>query len=144
VDREFGLIHLKLQIWFSSTKHVYVYEQEWLSRKLPAHGIKFTKLDNVFVEVGKLERAQAFADRLSSLPWPRTLDRWTRQINSLMKSLLRGSRYYWVAPQVEFATDVVFKSRSVLADLYPRLLRHGMLCCGAKSVLGCLGKEAAK
>lgn len=141
MDREFGLIPLKLQTWFPSTMQVYVNVQEWLSRKLRAHGIKFTKLDNVLVDVEDFERAQAFADRLSSLPWPRILDRWTRQINPLMRSLLRGSHYYWVASQMEYATDVIFKSRSALAELYPRLLRHGMLCCGAKDVMGFLGKK---
>ena len=141
MDREFGLIHLKLQTWFPLTMQVYVNGQEWLSRKLRAHGIGFTKLDNVLVEVDDFERAQAFADRLPSLPWLRMLDRWTRQINPLMKGLLRGNRYYWVASQMEYATDVVIKSRSALADLYPRLLRHAMLCCGAKDVLGFLGKK---
>ncbi len=141
MDREFGLIHLKLQTWFPLTLQVYVNGQEWLSRKLRAHGISFAKLDNVLVEVGDFGRAQAFADRLTSLPWPRILDWWTRQINPLMKSLLRGNHYYWVSSQMEYATDVVFKSRSALAELYPRLLRHGMVCCGAKDVMGFLGKK---
>jgi hypothetical protein len=141
MDKEFGLIHLKIQTWFPLTMQVYVNGQEWLARKLSAHGIGFTKLDNVLVEVEDFERAQAFADRLPSLPWPRILDRWTRQINPLMKPLLRGYQYYWVAAQIEYATDVVFKSRSALAELYPRLLSHGMLCCGAKEVMSFLGRK---
>jgi hypothetical protein len=140
MDREFGLIHLKLQTWFPLTMQVYVNGQEWLARKLKAHGIGFTKLDNVFIGVEDFERAQALADRLPSLDWPRILDRWTRRINPLMKGLLRYLNYYWVTAQSEYATDVVFRGREALRDLYPRLMSHSMLSFGAKDVMGFLGR----
>ena len=141
MDREFGLIHLKLQTWFPMTMQVYVNGQEWLARKLEASGIGFTKLDNVFLDVEDLPRAQALADRLPSLPWPRILDRWTRRINPLMEGILKGMGYYWVTAQSEYATDIIFTSRRALEELYPRLVSHSMLCFGAKEVMGFLGRK---
>ena len=49
-------------------------------------------------------------------------------------------QYYWVTAQSEYATDVIFQSRQALRDLYPRLLSHGLLCLGAKDVMGFLGR----
>jgi hypothetical protein len=140
LEREFGLIHLKLQTWFPLTMQVYVNGQEWLARRLKAQGIGFTKLDNVFIAVEDFERAQALADRLPSLDWPAILEKWTKRINPLTKGLLKHLSYYWVTAQSEYATDVVFRSRQALRELYPRLLSHGLLCLGAKEVMGFLGR----
>ena len=43
MDREFGLMHVKLQTWFPFTVQVYLNGHEWLARKLAARGIAFEK-----------------------------------------------------------------------------------------------------
>jgi hypothetical protein len=58
-----------------------------------------------------------------------------------MKGILRGMDYYWVTTQAEYATDVLFKSRPILRELYPRLISHGTLCFGAKEVMSFLGRK---
>jgi hypothetical protein len=58
-----------------------------------------------------------------------------------MDGVLRDQSYYWVTTQSEYATDLLFKSRPALAELYPRLLSHSTLCFGAKDVIGFLGKK---
>jgi hypothetical protein len=141
MDREFGLIHVKVQTWFPMTMQVYVNGQDWLARKLSAEGIGYTKVDNVFLHVADFERAQVLADRLPSLKWPRILDRWTKRVQPLLAGILKEMSYYWVTTQSEYATDVVFRSRRALQELYPRLLSHGMLCFGAKEVMGFLGRK---
>jgi hypothetical protein len=120
---------------------IYVNGQEWLARKLSANGIGYTKLDNVFIDVKDMERAQAFADRFSSLDWPKILSRHARRANPLMDGILQGQSYYWVTTQSEYATDVLFKNRAALKELYPRLLSHSTLCFGAKDVIGFIGKK---
>ena len=141
IDPQFGLIHVKIQTWFPITIQVYLNGQEWLARKLTANSIRYTMLDNVFIDIEDPARAQAFADRLPSLDWPAILDRYARLVNPFMGDLLRGQRYYWVTAQSEYATDVLFKSRRALKRLYPHLLSHGMLCFGAKEVMGFLGRK---
>ena len=114
MDRKFGLIHVKVQTWFPMAMQIYVNGQEWLARKLSANGIGFTKLDNVFIHVEDLERAQAFADRFTSLDWPTILSRWAPRTNPRMTGILRGQSYYWVTTQSEYATDVAQREFAVL------------------------------
>src|SRR6266540_1876015 len=45
MDRDFGLIHVRLQTWFPLQLQVYVNGHEWLARKLAQHGVRYTKHD---------------------------------------------------------------------------------------------------
>src|SRR5205814_1197353 len=114
---EFGLIHVKLQTWFPMQVQVYVNGHEWLERKLRAHGISFTKQDNVFLRIADAHRAQKLADRFTALNWPRILERYARYVNPLLKNLLQGYQHYWVTSQSEYATDILFKSSADLREL---------------------------
>ena len=141
MDRQFRLIHVKLQTWFPMQIQVYVNGHDWLERKLTANGISFTKHDNVFLRVDDWKRAQRLADRFTGLNWPQILERYARYVNPLLKDLLRGYRHYWVTSQSEYSTDIIFKSSSDLRELFPRLLSHSMLCFGAKDVMSFLGRK---
>ena len=66
MDREFGLMHVKLQTWFPFTVQVYVNGHEWLARKLTARGTAFDKLDNAFVELADAERPATGAGILAA------------------------------------------------------------------------------
>ncbi len=46
MDREFGLIHVRLQTWVPLSLQVYVNGHEWLARKLAPHGVRDPKHDN--------------------------------------------------------------------------------------------------
>jgi hypothetical protein len=141
MDRQFGLIHVKLQTWFPMQIQVYVNGHEWLERKLNANGISFTKHDNVFFRVEDWKRAQELADRFTGLDWPQILERYARYVNPLLKDLLHGYQHYWVTSQSEYSTDIIFKSSSDLRELFPRLLSHSTLCFGAKDVMNFLGRK---
>ena len=56
MDRDFGLMHVKIQSWFPFTMQVYVNGHEWLARKLAKRGIAFRKIDNAFVWLADPER----------------------------------------------------------------------------------------
>jgi hypothetical protein len=141
MDREFGLIHVKLQTWFPMQIQIYVNGHDWLERKLTANGIPFTKHDNVFLRIEDWKRAQKLSDRFTGLNWPWILQRYARYVNPLLKDLLRGYQHYWVTSQSEYSTDIAFKSSSDLRELFPRLLSHSTLCLGAKDVMGFLGRK---
>jgi hypothetical protein len=63
MDRELGLIHLKLQTWFPFQMQVYLNGHEWLARKLDRRGVKYLKVDNAFVRLSNGERAQQISDQ---------------------------------------------------------------------------------
>jgi hypothetical protein len=58
-----------------------------------------------------------------------------------MQDILRDYQCYWVTAQSEDSTDLLFKNRQDLCELYPKLLSHSTLCFGAKEVMNFLGRK---
>ncbi len=141
LDRDFGLLHVKIQTWFPFTVQVYVNGHEWLARKLQRQGIAFEKVDNAFVRVSDVARAQQAARRFWRRDWPTLLAAWARRVNPLLHDWLAGQNYYWVIDQAEFSTDVLFADRTTLAALRPQLYEHAALCFGAEQVMTFLGRK---
>jgi hypothetical protein len=95
LDRDMGLIHVKLQTWFPFRIQVYVNGHEWLQRKLAHHGIKYMKVDNAFVNLGDFEQAQKLADDFERVEWIQVLGRYANQVNPLLREVLEPMQYYW-------------------------------------------------
>jgi hypothetical protein len=142
LDREFGLIHVRIQTWFPFTVQVYVNGHDWLARQLLQHRSGFVQRDNCFTELDDPRLAQRLADRFERIDWVARLDRWARGVNPLLKEpWLRGQGYYWVSDQAEYSTDILFRRREALAALFPRLLRHATLHFSAHDILTFLGRR---
>lgn len=122
MDKELGLIHVRLQSWAPFTMQVYLNGHEWLAKKLDQHGVKYVKEDNAFLWISDIKRAQKFADQIAGKKWPRMLDSLSKRINPLMGNLLGDMNYYWVVDQAEYATDIMFKDKSSLTGLYDKIL----------------------
>lgn len=45
MDRDLGLLHVRVQTWFPLQVQVYLIGHEWLARKLTARGIEHAKID---------------------------------------------------------------------------------------------------
>jgi hypothetical protein len=136
-----GLIHVKIETWFPLTMQVYVNGHDFVARKLESWGVSYQLQDNAFTAIDNLSAAQACADRFAKQNWPKLLGALAGQFNPLVGRELRGQDYYWVMDQSEYATDVLFKDRSALGDLYPRLVEHARACLSAEDVLKFLGRK---
>ena len=141
MDRDFGLMHVKLQTWFPFTMQIYVNGHEWLARKLSQRGIDFKKVDNAFIKLADFQRAAVCAKQFWRRDWPKFLDCLASRVNPLLKDWLAGQSYYWVIDQAEYSTDVVFADRNALATLRPALYEHAALCFGARQVMTFLGRK---
>ncbi len=117
LDKQFGLMHVRLQTWFPFTIQVHINGHEYLTRKMVQAGLSFTQLDNAFVRLESPKRAQRFADGLIRKNWPRILERFAQRVNPLLPDVLGGLNYYWVTNQSELAPDILFRSRAALRDL---------------------------
>jgi hypothetical protein len=73
-DREFGLMHVRLQTWLPFTIQICLNGREWLARKMERAGISYTKRDNCFTYISDLKRALQLIDRLRERNWVRFLD----------------------------------------------------------------------
>jgi len=142
-DREFGLMHVRLQTWFPFPIQVCVNGREWLARKMRRAGLGFVQKDNCFTQIENLKKAQRWMDQFQQRRWASWLDRCARRVMPWLASAdgsrLRG--YYWTVRQAEFATDVMFRDEATLDALYPRLLRHAMEQFRGEDVLRFLGRR---
>jgi hypothetical protein len=142
LDPQFGLRHVRVQTWFPFTTQVYVNGHNWLARQLHQARVDFVQQDNAFTQLDDPVKAQTLADRFPRLGWVKVLDRWAREVNPLLgEAWLQGQGYYWVIDQAEYSTDVLFRSRQLLAELYPRLLDHACLHFSAQDILTFLGRR---
>lgn len=125
MDRDFGLMHIRIQTWLPLTVQVYVNGREWLARQLTAAGLPFDAYDNALIPTD-IPRTQAISDRLQTFAWDPWLTQYAARVNPWIGSagLFRG--YYWSVRESEFATDVIFATAADLRTLYPRLLHHAI------------------
>jgi len=145
-DREFGLMHVRLQTWLPFTIQVCLNGREWLARKMDRAGISYTKRDNCFTYISDLQQAQQFMDRLTERNWGRFLDALAPKVNPWIhpQTGLDVRSYYWSVRQGEYATDVMFRSAAKLAEIYPLWLRHAMFQFGSEEVMRFLQRRTNK
>lgn len=143
VDREFGLMHVRLQSWLPMPIQVCINGREYLARRMLGAGMKFEKRENCFTRIEDLPRAQRMLDDLLSRRWARTLDALARRVNPLIDRRggmnLRG--YYWTIRESEYATDVMFKDAGSLKAVYPGLIDYAMKQMDSQEVLRFLGRR---
>lgn len=143
LDREYGLMHLRLQTWAPFTIQVCVNGREWLARQMDREGIGHDKHDNCFTRIDNLERAQQLFDLLDQQAWAGWLEKLAASIHPFLrgKSNLHFKPYYWSLGQGEYATDILFRDPSTLKEIYPALLQHAIHHFGCKDVLRFLGRR---
>ena len=95
--------------------------------------------DNAFVHIDDWALAQALADTLSPDQLHRTLDRYARLYCPV--SDVFGQSYHWSLMQVEYATDLAFRSTVTLGPLYEQLVRQSVLNVKAEQVATFLGRQ---
>lgn len=140
IDREFGLMHVRLQSWIPFSVQVCINGRAYLARQLDREGITYERRGNCFVHIQDFPRAQALIDRLVTRKWVRTLARFAQRVNPLLNGPLREVfGYYWTARQSEYATDVLFKDAGALNAVYPGLCRHAITHFHSRDVMRFLG-----
>jgi hypothetical protein len=142
-DREFGLMHVRLQTWLPFGIQMCINGREYLARRMDRAGIGYEQRDNCFVRIDDLPRAQVMLDSLTHRRWERFLDVLAQRVNPLLssKSKLRLRGYYWTVRQAEYATDIMFRSAADLRAVYPALVRHAMQSFSSDDVLRFLGRR---
>jgi hypothetical protein len=141
LDREFGLVHFRLQTWLPFSIQVYVNGHEWLAQQMVHQKLGFVQRHHAFTQLDDPDKAQRIADCFAKLDWPRILDRWANQVNPLLRELLPGYPVHWVVDQAEYATDLLFANRAALAGLYRVVLDYAVRNFTPKDILGFLGRK---
>ena len=142
MDREVGLVYVRLQTWFPFTVHVGMNGREWLARHMDHLGLDYRRRDNCFAWIEDWARAQQLLDEQLRTDWPGLLNRLLEQANPALAVVDRHpTPYYWSMEEGEWASDLAFRSPSSLAQLAPRLFRHAWLNFGSSDVMRFLGRK---
>ncbi len=143
LDRDFGLMHVRLQSWFPFTIQVCVNGREWLARQMDRAGIKYTQVENCFTKIADMERAQAIFDSLNEMQLAPVLSAFAARVNPWLSKeasvVLRP--YYWTIRQGEYATDILFRDPASLAEVYPALTHHAIEHFSCDDVMRFLGRH---
>ena len=140
IDPQLGWIHIRLQTWFPFLIQIGINGHEALSRQMDRVGLRYTQIDNGFVELGDPARAQQLADQIIDWKWSDILNRLARRVNPLLAGLLRPMTYRWAIDQCEYSTDVLFRDAHVLQPLFHQLAREATFCLAAEDILGFFGR----
>jgi hypothetical protein len=143
LDPTFGFCHVRLQTWLPFNIQVWINGRDWLARQMDRHSLHYARRGNAFTWLETPQRAQRLAHAQLRVNWPSQLGKLVRDV-CLGHAPLFGNRlppYYWSVYQSEWATDVMFRDPQQLADIYPRLLRHGIAQFQSRDVMRFLGKR---
>jgi hypothetical protein len=139
MDADLGLVYLRVPTWSPFRLQFYCNGHSWLARQLTAAGVGFISADNAFVRIDDWPRAQELADGFSPDRLHRVLDRYAARCCPVLDVF--GQTYHWSLMQVEYATDLVFRSAATLGPLYEQLTRQSVLSVKAEQIASFLGRQ---
>jgi hypothetical protein len=142
----FGFMHLRLQTWFPFLINVCLNGRNWLAQQMTALGMRFQQMDNCFTWIEDAAKAQQLLDQQLNTRWTAELEKLVLENHPTYQAICRpmALSYYWTACESEYATDVLFARPQRLAQLYPRLVHHGIKSFGSRDVLRFFGPQAAE
>ena len=142
-DKAFGFMHVKIQTWFPFQVQVYINGRELMRRMFDENGISYTMRDNSFTEISDVEKAQELADKYDSEKLCRVLDMFAERLNPYLETI-KGTfnqGYFWCVDQCEYATDIMFKCREGLDEIYPSLVGHAFYSFKCEDVFSFMGRK---
>lgn len=125
-DPELGLCFVAFPTWAPFTIRAYFNGHNWLARQMDKANIDYEMDDNCFTSVSDFEAAQKLANSfdVKELLHPR-LRRWARSFCPV--AVREFGEYHFTLHEVEYATDVVFRSAKQLAPIYKEIV-HTAVC----------------
>jgi len=139
IDPVLGLCYLRVPTWCPFRLQFYFNGHNWLATKLTKAGISFDQTDNAFTRLSDFESAQKIANDFSVKELHRILDRYAQLYCPAIKPL--ASSYHWSVMQVEYATDILFKTHEALRSLYDSISRTAIHAVKVEQVATFLGRK---
>jgi len=138
LDARFGLIYLRVPTWAPFRLQFYCNGHNWLARELTAKGIGYTMADTRSFELttGSAPRNWPTDYRPTGCIGP-----WIDMRSGVARCPMCSGTYHWSLMQVEYATDLAFRSTATLGPLYEQLIRQSVLSVKAEQVATFLGRH---
>jgi hypothetical protein len=139
VDKVLGLCHLRVPTWAPFRLQFYFNGHNQLASTLREHGIGYQMLDNAFVDVDDFDLAQKLADEMKVRHLHERLDHYARSLCPVIGFF--GAGFHWSIDQVEYSTDIIFRSQDALAPIYKQLVETAVHAVKAEHVATFLGRR---
>ena len=139
IDEQFGLCYLRVPTWAPFRLQFYCNGHHWLASQMRQQAIPFQPLDNTLVGVGDWSAAQALADGFTAPQLHQLLDQAVAHYCPVIRHF--DADYHWSIQQVEYATDIVFKTQQDLRPLYEGLVRTAIHAVKPAHVATFLGRK---
>jgi len=118
MDEDLGLCYMRVPTWVPFTLQFYCNGHSALAQSLKREGIDFVQADNCFLRID---------------------NKYAQQLCPILDVF--GQAYHWSIRQIEYSTDLMFKSAEILSPLYDTLSRQAILGADAPRVASFLGKK---
>jgi hypothetical protein len=141
MDKDYGLMHVRIGTWFPLDIQIYVNGHDWLARRLDKKGIGYVKDSNAFLSIDDFAKAQVESNEFTNFNHKQKFESYAQKINPLLGNVLGDRTYYWVTAQAEYSTDVIFKTTDGLKDFYPTLLEQSIIATSPEDVLHFLNRK---
>ena len=139
MNETLGLTYLRVPTWCPFRLQFYCNGHSWLARSLTAEGIGYTMADNAFIRIDDWARAQELAEGFSPDALHAILNGYAQQCCPILDVF--AQTYHWSMMQVEYSTDLVFRSDTIMKSLYQELSRQAIFSVKAEQVASFLGKK---
>jgi len=138
----FGFMHARIQTWFPFRVYICINGREWLARQMDQIRLRYVRRDNTFTWLEDVTQAQTLFDQQLQAHWPSLLGGLAEALNPIHDDIFTNfhCRYYWSVQDSEWASDVMFRSRAALEEVYPKLVRYAVTTFDAVDVLRFLGQ----
>jgi len=142
-DEEFGWMFFKIQTWFPYNIQIYINGREYLSKLLDKNNIKYEMYYNSFSYLEDFDKAQQLANDILNKKLSDSFDGIARKINNLLPNIenIFHWSYYWCIDQCEFATDINFKSRETLSNIYKPLVETAYFTFSSQDIYSFFGRK---
>ena len=140
IDEWLGLCFLKVATWCPFETRFYFNGHNVLATRLDSKGIAYEQVDNALVRISDFEKAQELSDNLDIRKLHRRLDHYVRLCCPVIEERL-GLSLHWSLDQVEYATDIIFRSQEDLASLYEELTRTAIHAVKADNIATFFGRN---
>ncbi len=143
IDDDFGWMYLKIQTWFPFNVQIYINGREYVCKQLDKEGIHYERYNNSLVDIDDIERAQEISDHLQNMDLERKLDGIVSKYNNLLPRFEKylGHGYFWSMFECEYATDIMFKTREDLANIFPSLVEKSFFTFKCDDIMSFFGRK---
>ena len=143
---DYGFMSIRIQTWFPYRIQIAVNGREWLARQLEKAGIGFRRVGNKIHEVEDFNAMQPLLDKQLRTDWCSMLDSFVPTAFPTIRSTLDNDllHYSWIVWQSEWASDLLFRSRTDLDEIIDAVVRHAFISGHPERLLRYFGHTLRK